>query len=742
VGETSNWNERDDPRRLEALDRLALLDSPPEERFDRLARLAATVTNAPIALICLVDDSRRWFKARVGLDADETPREGSFCAHAIVADDDVFVVPDAQRDDRFADDPLVVGDPRISFYAGRVIREPGGLPVGALCVIDRVARDLDPTSRQALVDLGALVEREFRSTRQENALRQLTESERTKGLILETLEEGLVLHDADGRIVDWNSAAERVLGLSAEELSGRTSVDERWSAVHEDERPWPGATHPAMEALRTGRPVEHAIMGVHRPDGSLVWLRVNAHPALDEQGNPISVVAAFEDVTARRELQAALERNERTAGSSLDALEQGVILAEPDGTIHRINPAAERLLGYTAPELTRLWQSEEWETYDEFGAVLPPERRPIVHAIATGETVHGAAVGWRRRDGEMILLRISCVPNADGAGKLVIGFADITAEHAMMRDLRRFRFLFQHANDIITVADRSGRVLFASPSSQRILGYPPDWHEPDGVIGLVHPDDATRAAREFDALAKGERGDAASLLRIRTHAGEWRHMELVGANLLDEPEVGGIVITARDATDRVRLTEQLAHRASHDELTDLPSRQLLNARLSDGLARSIREDRRLGLCFIDLDGFKAVNDSLGHAVGDRLLIDVAATLRQSIRGGDMAARIGGDEFVVVLEPAGSEEEAMSIARRIRDALVELSPDYARPVRFGASIGLALSELDDTPSSLLNRADAALYQAKITHNSSVAVAVTNGSSPERHRVLGSTSPTTS
>jgi diguanylate cyclase (GGDEF)-like protein len=195
----------------------------------------------------------------------------------------------------------------------------------------------------------------------------------------------------------------------------------------------------------------------------------------------------------------------------------------------------------------------------------------------------------------------------------------------------------------------------------------------------------------------------------------------VGVNLLDESSVGGVVITARDITERERLAQQLAHQASHDDLTDLPSRGLLETRLGDSLALAAREERRVGLCFIDLDGFKAVNDSLGHAAGDHVLTEVAERIRQVIRGSDVAARIGGDEFVLLIDPVTGPDEALLVATRIRDRIIADADQLAGPTGFGASIGLALSRADDTSSSLLSRADAALYRAKVTRDSSIELA---------------------
>jgi GAF domain-containing protein len=147
--------------RLEAVHGLRLLDTPPEEQFDRITRLATRVFRAPISTITLVDEKREWFKSCQGLDAKEGDRAISFCGHAMLADD-VFIIPDTLKDPRFADNPMVVGEPHIRFYAGVAVKDALGHRLGVLCIKDRVSRDLSEDDRAILRDLAAWVELEFR----------------------------------------------------------------------------------------------------------------------------------------------------------------------------------------------------------------------------------------------------------------------------------------------------------------------------------------------------------------------------------------------------------------------------------------------------------------------------------------------------------------------------------------------------------------------------------------------------
>ena len=149
----------DEVERIVDLRALEILDTPPEERFDRITRIAQRLFDVPIALVSLVDEERQWFKSRVGLEVRETPRELAFCNHAIM-EDQIFHVTDARDDERFRDNPLVTSDPNIRFYAGAPIDSPGGHKLGTLCVIDRKPRELDENELATLRDLADMVEEE------------------------------------------------------------------------------------------------------------------------------------------------------------------------------------------------------------------------------------------------------------------------------------------------------------------------------------------------------------------------------------------------------------------------------------------------------------------------------------------------------------------------------------------------------------------------------------------------------
>ncbi|MFH1603164.1 MAG: GAF domain-containing protein [Pseudomonadota bacterium] len=204
----------DEKQRLSTLHALGLLDTSPEERFDVITRTVAALYNAPIALISLVDSKRQWFKSRYGVAISETPREVSFCGHAILGSD-ILVVDDAQQDERFNDNPLVLGEPFVRFYAGRPLEASNGSRIGTLCIIDRESRSLSAEQRDLLQQLGAWVEAEIRLIEERQALPRYLDH------LLELVADPVLLADGNGSVRFANSAALRLLRYEARDIFGR-----------------------------------------------------------------------------------------------------------------------------------------------------------------------------------------------------------------------------------------------------------------------------------------------------------------------------------------------------------------------------------------------------------------------------------------------------------------------------------------------------------------------------------------
>jgi diguanylate cyclase (GGDEF)-like protein/PAS domain S-box-containing protein len=290
----------------------------------------------------------------------------------------------------------------------------------------------------------------------------------------------------------------------------------------------------------------------------------------------------------------------------------------------------------------------------------------------------------------------------------------------MAGDLRhreaRFRSLVQNSSDVVALVSADGVVAYESDAVQGVLGRPPSAGPGRRFAEDVHPNDASLARAMLDGLATSSEAHETVQIRLRHADGGWRWVEIVGQNRLAEPAVGALVLNYGDVTDRKRLEDQLQHDAFHDPLTGLANRALFGDRVAHALARRRPTSDRAAVLFIDLDDFKLVNDSLGHAAGDTLLGAAAERIRACLRPQDTAARLGGDEFAVLVEETDVDGAAV-IADRILDALRQPFGLEDRQLFMQASIGIAIEGGHDratgreTADDLLRNADAAMYTAK-------------------------------
>jgi diguanylate cyclase (GGDEF)-like protein/PAS domain S-box-containing protein len=283
---------------------------------------------------------------------------------------------------------------------------------------------------------------------------------------------------------------------------------------------------------------------------------------------------------------------------------------------------------------------------------------------------------------------------------------------ALRRSDERYRALIGNASDVITIVDAAGYICTESPSSAQHLGYPPGSLIRALAFGLVHPEDLPAAHDLLAQSLEQPRAPITTELRLRHQDGTYRDFEVVANNLLENPAVGGIVITCHNITERKAFERQLQRLAFHDQLTGLPNRALFLDRLDHALVRAARRADTVGILFLDLDNFKLINDSLGHEAGDRMLVEVARRLKTGLRGGDTAARLGGDEFTILLDGVVDEADAEAIAARVLAALRDPILLEGHEIFPSCSVGIALSmQAADTPESLLRNADLAMYRAK-------------------------------
>jgi diguanylate cyclase (GGDEF)-like protein/PAS domain S-box-containing protein len=626
----SGANAFDGPSpRGHVLARLGLLDGRPDETFDRLARLAVTVADAPISLIAFVGDDHEYFRGQVlpgGVSSEhrKAPLTHSLCK-LVVEDAAPLIVGDAREDARLHSHPAV-RDLGVVAYAGFPLFSDG-IALGTLCVGDLEPRTWLPKELDAVRDLAdaAATELSLRLAlaEQRTLSAERAESERRYRSVIAVMSEGVVLQQAGGAIIACNDAAERILGLTADQMMGRTSVDPAWRAIREDGTDFPGQDHPATRTLRTSLPIRDEIMGVHKPTGELTWIAVCTEPVRIAQGTRAhAVVATFRDITAERAARLELAAHAREQ----EALREFATLVASEASPHDVFEAAAehvvRVVDATSGGVVRIEDDGVGRLVGAFapeGVRIPPVGELIDMELATA-TVKAICTG-----------RPACVVHGGAAGR-------------------------------------------NAPPEGAALAVPVTVHGRVWGVVTVHGDLALAA----------EVGANVRLSRF--------------ADLLE------LAIAGAEAR------EQLSRMATHDHLTGLFNQRAFTERLGEEVHRARRYGRPLSLVVFDLDHFKLVNDTYGHDVGNTTLAAFADRLAGLRRGGEVIARIGGEEFAWIL-PDTDGEHAYLAAERARRAIAETP--FPGVGRLTTSAGVCdLTEASD-PGELFRRADVALYWAKST-----------------------------
>ena len=438
---------------------------------------------------------------------------------------------------------------------------------------------------------------------------------------------------------------------------------------------------------------------------------------------PVVTMAVTTHLAGRANIQESEAYTATIVESSLD----GIVTIDDLGRIIEFNPAAERMFGHARAGVLGKDLTE---------TIIPPalhdqHRHGLAHTVATGD---GPLLNRRvevmalRADGSEFPVELAIVPIRLGGRCCFTGFLrDLTEHKAAEGALRaaedRYRTLVEQVPGVIYVEAVEGAVNpYMSPQVEALIGFTPAEIQatPGLWRGRVHPDDQARVVAELRRT--DETGDPYRMeYRALTRDGRvvWLRNEAV---LVRDAANASLfwhgLIT--DITDRKMLEERLAHQAFHDPLTGLPNRALFFDRLEHALARSARARTSVAVLFLDLDSFKVVNDTLGHAAGDRLLVAVATRLAETLRPGDTLARLGGDEFTILLEDLSGVEAAHPISERVASDLRAPFQLCGREVLITASVGLATLTAETRIDDLVRLADLAMYEAKARGKDRVAV----------------------
>lgn len=520
---------------------------------------------------------------------------------------------------------------------------------------------------------------------------------------------GIVSIARGGIIQDVNPAYCDIVGYAAGELVGK---DVRMLSHPDD---WPRNERLAAELEAGARSRYDLELRVARKDGSHAWVRLAASSVPASGAAARYRISVLEDISARKNAEEALRRSEAMLRLVADNIPAFVAYFDREERYVFANRFYERTLGRTAEEIRGGAVRDIWGA-SRYALAKPWIERALAgHAVAFEDAMQ---LSGRRRH-----FLVNYVPDRDPAGAVrgvfVLG-TDVTQLETARAELRSARQRLEAALDgsklALWDADvRSGTVYLGEAWAEIVGGERvPVRATTAELLRLVHPVDLEAVKRAAREAMKGLRPAYESEHRVQAADGSWRWILSRGQVTERDPATGRalrMIGTNYDITERKQLEAALRSEAQSDPLTGLANRIRLNDRLAHALARSQRSGKRAAVLYLDIDNFKQINDSRGHATGDILLREFAARLRSCVRETDTVARPGGDEFVIVLEELPDENLAIQVAEKLlAKARAPIEADEAS-ITVTASIGIALSQPGTSGDELLRAADKALYEAK-------------------------------
>ncbi|MGE4559070.1 MAG: EAL domain-containing protein [Desulfobulbus sp.] len=531
------------------------------------------------------------------------------------------------------------------------------------------------------------------------------ESDTSPLRMLNLLPNAAVYCDHQGCIRFTNTAFQRDFGYHPGDLFG-TPVSDLLSPAHPQE---------GGIALWAGLPPEQTVQVQSRmADGRLVTAEVALHP--EKNGNrPSGALILFQDATRLQFAELPDNEEHRRYRSLFDNALEGIFLTTPDGRYLDVNPTLARIYGFSSPsELIHHFKDIKHQLY-----VIPERRDQFITSLARDNKVIGFESRVRKRDGEIIWISENARAVYDDSGAISYyegTVMDITArkqaEHELEVQRAFFSQLFDNSPQAIVVIDTGRNVVNCNHGFERLFGYRAVDIIGFGMRALIVPEPLMEECENLrNTILAGESVQCETQRQHRN--GTLIPVDMIGFPIRVGSAYNGIIYIYQDISERKSFEEQITHQAFHDALTGLPNRTLFGERLQRALERSRRRPELFfAVLMIDLNKFKAINDSLGHPAGDQLLIEVARRLLACVRSVDTVARLGGDEFAIILEEFTTRKELLKAAQRMLSMLSKPFSLYGNDITPSASIGIVPKIAEYTSAEeALRDADIAMYRAK-------------------------------
>lgn len=718
--------------RLDVICGMRILDTPFEERFDRITRLAAQFFSVSSAVFTIVDRDRQWFKSRYGLNVSETPRRVSFCGHVVFLEE-MLIVEDASKDQRFFDNPLVTGGPGIRFYAGQPIYSSDGYAVGSLCLIDTQPRTFSASDARNLVDFAKLIEDELQNKSLE--LVSISQSRQLDSAVQKLIKHidnsplAVLEWDRFFRISKWSSQAESIFGWREDEVIGKTFLD--WAFIHEEDMATVTASLNTMIQSKEKSAIIHNRN--YKKDKTIANCTWYNSILFDEYGEMISVLSLVQDETARviaesqlleanidlenrvRARTAELEEKQAMLDVILNSIDVGIVAADARGKLTLFNQATRRLHGIDNLNVPQ----EKWAQHYKLQALggsrlLDINEIPLSRALK-GELVHNQQFVIESADGVQRIVNASGQSFCDSQGNAlgaVVAMHDITDQKKIELELLAKQALLRSITDSIPAGvayvDKDQRYQYCNQQYHSIYNKPAT-----SIVGCTKLDvfgaEIYKGLEAFINAALA--GELVAFERQQVINDKLFYLDVrFIPDKAVAADVAGFYVVVWDITEQKNRELEYKRQASIDPLTGVYNKSFIVELLKQEIKKHKETNENIAIMFLDIDYFKKINDNYGHLVGDEAIRFFAEKVKNTLRKKDYIGRFGGDEFLLVLPAI---DTLLSVERLAVKILKSIAPPLkigALTLRLSTSIGIAFGR-GATTTMLLNLADEAVYEAK-------------------------------